>query len=119
MVYNVVMEKITVAVIGGGAAGLFFAGAFKNQEKTVIFERGERVGRKLAATGNGQGNVSNKFCTVEEYFSSSKQGVDLARALVGRFDEESFEAYSWRDANAADYSRLEKINAFLPEGMKL
>ena len=34
-------------------------------------------------------------------------------------DEESFEAYQWRDANAADYSRLEKISAHLPDGMKI
>lgn len=35
------------------------------------------------------------------------------------FDEESFDAYQWRDANDADYSRLEKIGTFLPDGMKI
>ena len=35
------------------------------------------------------------------------------------FDEESFDAYVWPDYKAADYSRLEKIAPFLPDGMKL
>jgi len=35
------------------------------------------------------------------------------------FDEESFDAYRWPDANAADYSRLEKIRPFLADGMKI
>jgi uroporphyrinogen decarboxylase len=34
-------------------------------------------------------------------------------------DEASFEAYRWPDPAAFDYSRLEKIRPFLPEGMKL
>jgi uroporphyrinogen decarboxylase len=34
-------------------------------------------------------------------------------------DEASFEAYDWPDPDAQDYSRLEKIRGFLPEGMKL
>ena len=34
-------------------------------------------------------------------------------------DEESFEAYEWMDPNACDYSRLEKLNGYLPDGMKL
>jgi uroporphyrinogen decarboxylase len=34
-------------------------------------------------------------------------------------DEDSFEKYQWPDAECYDYSRLEKILPFLPEGMKL
>lgn len=46
------------AVVGGGAAGLFFAAKY-GDKSTVILERGERVGRKLSATGGGWGNVTN------------------------------------------------------------
>jgi len=35
------------------------------------------------------------------------------------FDEESFDAYQWPDPEAFDYSRLEKIRPYLPDGMKL
>ena len=34
-------------------------------------------------------------------------------------DWESFETYPWMDADKCDYSRLEKIKPFLPDGMKL
>lgn len=46
-------------IVGGGAAGLFFAARF-GQKGDVILERGERVGRKLSATGGGWGNVTNE-----------------------------------------------------------
>lgn len=35
------------------------------------------------------------------------------------FDEKSFESYAWPDPNACDYSTLQKIKAYLPDGMKL
>ena len=35
------------------------------------------------------------------------------------YDWESFEKYEWPDMRAQDYSRLEKIRPYLPEGMKL
>jgi len=34
-------------------------------------------------------------------------------------DEKSYEAYDWMDPDKCDFSRLEKLNAYLPEGMKL
>lgn len=34
-------------------------------------------------------------------------------------DWASFEAYDWNDAGAADYSVLDKVKPYLPEGMKL
>jgi uroporphyrinogen decarboxylase len=35
------------------------------------------------------------------------------------FDEESFEKYKWQEPDDYDYSRLEKLDKELPEGMKL
>ena len=34
-------------------------------------------------------------------------------------DEESFEKYEWADPNKVDFSHLEKLNKYLPDGMKL
>ena len=47
-----------VAVVGGGAAGLFFAAKYGDAD-TLLLEKGDRVGRKLSATGGGWGNVTN------------------------------------------------------------
>ncbi len=86
------MEKIKTAIIGGGASGLVLASALKNKQKTVVFERGERVGKKLAATGNGQGNVTNLGVTKEAYFSFSG-GETLAKEIVSRYDNASLCEY--------------------------
>jgi len=52
-------------IIGGGASGLLSAvellsgdNAFSGQD-VLILERNDRVGKKLIATGNGQGNLTN------------------------------------------------------------
>ena len=49
-----------VAIIGGGAAGMVAAiVASRNGTKVVIYERMNRVGKKLLATGNGRCNLTN------------------------------------------------------------
>ena len=60
------MNKIyQTAIIGGGAAGLMSAVELVsgsdalNGKDVVILERNDRVGKKLIATGNGQGNLTN------------------------------------------------------------
>lgn len=75
------MRKYDVAVIGGGASGLACAGGIKKIDKNisvVIIEKGERAGRKIAASGNGQGNVSNADLGAEHYHGS---GAHLAEKL--------------------------------------
>ena len=37
----------------------------------AIVERNDRLGRKLSATGNGQGNVTNENMSAAHYFSST------------------------------------------------
>ena len=58
---------MSVAVVGGGAAGM--AAAIKaawQGANVTLYERGDRLGRKLAITGKGRCNVTNN-CTVEEF----------------------------------------------------
>lgn len=53
-------NKIRIAVIGGGAAGLMCAGVAKEYGADVtIFEHTGRLGKKLAITGKGRCNVTN------------------------------------------------------------
>ena len=60
-----------VAVIGGGASGMMAAiGAASRlgvEGKVVILEAGQRVGRKLLASGNGRCNYSNKNISENKY----------------------------------------------------
>ena len=51
---------LKVAVIGGGASGLMAAiTAASNGAQTVIYEKNERMARKLMITGKGRCNVTN------------------------------------------------------------
>ena len=81
MQYNRDMERIKIAIIGGGASGLFLATALQQKGKIVLFERGDRVGRKLSATGNGQGNITNLAAERSEYFTV-KGKAELAQELI-------------------------------------
>lgn len=54
---------VKVAVIGAGAAGLFAAAQLLRRGISVdIYERNDRVGKKLSITGKGRCNLTNK-CT--------------------------------------------------------
>ena len=78
------MKKI--AIIGGGASGMACAVQLARRGADVtVFERGERLGRKLSASGNGQGNVTNTDMSAAHYFSDDNEKV--AR-LLSRFGYE-------------------------------
>jgi len=54
------MQRIKIAVIGGGAAGLMAAGTAAEQGAAVtLFESNAKVGRKLYITGKGRCNLCN------------------------------------------------------------
>lgn len=82
----------TTAIIGGGASGLFLACSLSAKNKVILFERGERLGRKLSATGNGQGNVTNLSVTEKGYFSVAG-GIEKAQNIVCEFDHKSMDEF--------------------------
>jgi uroporphyrinogen decarboxylase len=100
-----------------------------------LYER--LAGRELPLTGDH--DLENLKLTVDAYTAA---GYDFAPSHGSNFyfeakrkaqekstlslnegfvitDEASFEAYKWPDPENSDYTRLEKIRPFLPEGMKL
>ena len=84
----------TLAIIGGGASGLTLACALSKQGVSVaVFERGERVGKKLSATGNGQGNITHTNAGQERYFSSTKEGALQAQRAIQVYDETHLTAF--------------------------
>ncbi len=87
------MEKIEIAIIGGGASGLFLANAVSAAYKTVVFERGERLGRKLSATGNGQGNITNLAASDTDYFSSESDSVARVRKMISAHSDRELTAF--------------------------
>ena len=84
------------AIIGGGAAGLMLATKLLKKfdgNNIILFERGERVGRKLSATGNGQGNITNLHVTEGGYFSSNPDGIARANKLISAYDNQSLDNF--------------------------
>lgn len=59
-----------VAVIGGGASGLFAAGILnENGVNVTIFEKNNKLGKKILASGNGKCNFSNVSDLNDKYNS--------------------------------------------------
>lgn len=57
-----------VLILGGGASGLTAAvSAARAGARVTLLERGERVGRKLLATGNGRCNLTNARLSPADY----------------------------------------------------
>ena len=54
------MTDKTVAVIGGGPAGMIAAGRLKNRvDKVILIEKNPMLGKKLRITGKGRCNITN------------------------------------------------------------
>ena len=83
------MERVTLTIIGGGAAGLILANSLQNTKGVVLVERGERLGRKLSATGNGQGNLTNLGVLDAEYFSVEKNSSTLLQDTIQAYNDSS------------------------------
>ncbi len=95
------MKHMKIGVIGGGAAGMTAAIAAAvtaadaassglcpcaGSVSVTLIEGGERVGKKLLATGNGKCNLGNLRLSAEEYYGAS--GEWIADCLA-RFDTRS------------------------------
>ena len=83
-------DVIDVAVIGGGASGMaaaIFAQQTFEQSSTqpcrvVVFERNDRVGKKLLMTGNGRCNLTNLDTDLNHYHGND---VRFAKGALLRY----------------------------------
>jgi len=76
---------MTVAIIGGGAAGMLAAitAAENPNIRVILLERQSRVGRKLQATGNGRCNLSNMNADKRYYHGEDVAFVEPALKELG------------------------------------
>ena len=63
-----------VAIIGGGASGLVCACVLAKSGNidVTVFEKNERVGKKLLSTGNGRCNMTNLSASPSDYFEAAE-----------------------------------------------
>jgi predicted flavoprotein YhiN len=83
-----------LAIIGAGPAGIFATKFLKDWEGEIhLFEANEHIGKKLALTGGGRMNLTNKNLDVSHFFSENERALKhifkngFARNYLDLFDE--------------------------------
>lgn len=78
-------NPIKVVVIGAGPAGMMAAGAAaENGADTILIEKNQKVGRKLAITGKGRCNITN-FCDNETFIAHVTSNPRFLYSAINRF----------------------------------
>lgn len=73
-----------IAVIGGGASGLMAAIiAARNGAEVTIFEKLNKVGKKILATGNGRCNYTNMNMSIDRYHGKN---LNIVEGVLNSFD---------------------------------
>ena len=83
-------RSVYLAVIGGGAAGMLCAIRAAERhpdQKIVILEKADRVGKKLLVTGNGRCNLSHIGADAESYHGDGCS--DLINILFRKYNPEA------------------------------
>ncbi|MBQ7781405.1 MAG: NAD(P)/FAD-dependent oxidoreductase [Lachnospiraceae bacterium] len=75
-----------VVVIGGGAAGMMAAiAAAECGHQVTLYEKNEKLGKKIFITGKGRCNVTNA-CDTEDFFASVMSNPKFLYSAVYGFD---------------------------------
>ena len=86
-------EQTKIAVIGAGAAGMMAAVyALQNGAAVTVFEKNDRVGKKLAITGKGRCNVTND-CDTQELLKNVISNPKFLYASFSNFDTSDTKAF--------------------------
>lgn len=84
-------NNIKIAVIGGGASGMTAAiTAARQGAEVILFEKNDRVGKKLLATGNGKCNLSNIEFSMDQFYCSDKEKLQKIFDRFSPWDMVSF-----------------------------
>ncbi|MBE6652731.1 MAG: NAD(P)/FAD-dependent oxidoreductase [Ruminococcaceae bacterium] len=90
-------EKRTVAIIGGGAAGLMaaaYAAEIRDPDtdEILLIEQNDRMGKKLRITGKGRCNLTND-CDRDEFLSNVPTNPRFLYASLAGFDTKDTQEY--------------------------
>ena len=85
---NTMSDTRKVIVIGGGAAGMMAAiAAARYGAEVTLFEKNDRLGKKLRITGKGRCNVTND-CELQEFLQNVPTNPRFLYAALNRFSSE-------------------------------
>ncbi len=104
-----------IAIIGAGAAGLFAAGFLaKAGQDVVVFDKNEKVGKKLFITGKGRCNLTN-LCQPDEFLKNVVRGEKFLRTAIYNFS--SFDAVDYFEGLGLK-TKVERGNRVFPQSDK-
>lgn len=82
---KIMTDARKVLVIGGGAAGMMAAlSAARYGAEVILFEKNDRLGKKLRITGKGRCNVTND-CELQEFLQNVPTNPRFLYAALNRF----------------------------------
>jgi len=87
---------MTIAIIGGGAAGFFLAINLKRLAPNIdvtIFEKSAKVLAKVAVSGGGRCNLTNSFAEINALSQAYPRGDKLLKRALRLFDHR--DTYKW------------------------
>lgn len=85
-------EVNTVAIIGGGAAGLFaayFAKLNRPENRVVLIEKNSYPGAKVLISGGGRCNVTTGIKNVQDLLTNYPRGENFLRTAMQNFPPEA------------------------------
>ena len=90
-------DKRTIAIIGGGAAGLMaaaYAAEIRDPDtdEILLIEQNDRMGKKLRITGKGRCNLTND-CDRDEFLSNVPTNPRFLYAALAGFDTKDTQEY--------------------------
>lgn len=74
-----------VIVIGGGPAGMMCAGVVgENNNKVILLDKNDKLGKKLYITGKGRANVTN-LCDKEQFIANVVNNPKFIMSALSKF----------------------------------
>ncbi|MGB4034473.1 MAG: NAD(P)/FAD-dependent oxidoreductase, partial [Christensenellales bacterium] len=79
---------MNIYIIGGGAAGIMAAIYAKEKDnRVIVLEKNEKIGKKIYITGKGRCNITN-IADYEDYFSNIVSNKNFLRGAIKKFPPE-------------------------------
>jgi len=81
------MKRVDVIIIGAGAAGLMCGiEVGKRQQKVLILDKADKIGKKILISGGGRCNFTNLYTEAENYLSKNPHFCKSALSRYTQWD---------------------------------
>ncbi len=107
------MQKRTIAIIGGGAAGLMAAATIAEENsdiKVILIEKNERLGKKVLISGGGRCNVTTGIQNIALVLEKYPRGAKFLQSAMHGFSPKA--VYDWFEGHGVPLKIEEDLRVF-------